>query len=237
MSDESVESFFSAMVAYVRLADDGAGALAALALLGPSPSGEARLALYQRLLSRQREVVIEGFYPATQRALGMVDRRLWPAILREFCDSTEPDSPFPIDYAGKFASYVERAVLDSNRTLPIPSVAAELTDYEWLCVAVTRARGENRGEGVSWHIREYTRNISGFVRLSAELDSSVQFPEDIAETIVVFCSSSTLRAQVMPVTADIMLALASRVGHALPSGVPPERIAQIDQQLTALGVH
>ena len=103
------------------------------AVLGPSPSGTARLALYAKLVERQQREALESLFPATRRALDHVAPQAFRELSARFARSRRSATAHPGGLGAPFVAFLAdpaHAAWIAEHAAGAAPWCAELADFE-----------------------------------------------------------------------------------------------------------
>jgi hypothetical protein len=204
------------------------------AVLGASPSGTSRLAGYRTLVRRQRELLLQTFYPATERGLEDFAPGSFLSIARELERAHPPTSGDPNRFAEPLPDVLERAAADGRA----PAWAAEVADLE-LCHYHARfgeRPADRRDPGVdrTLFVRRYTHDVLAYLhRALGGACGRVAAPEPAPITIVVCRPLDEDDPFVFHPSVAGLCALAARAGEVVPGGAGPAELVAAERQLVA----
>ena len=209
--------------------------------LGPSPSGTARLALYAKLVGRQRRDVLDSLFPAVRHACASVRQGLWDELTRAFVRAHPPRHWEPNRLGEPMAEFLARQHQGDSS---IPGYLEELADYAYIRFAVATATPAADGVGLdrTLFVRRYEHDVVAFTRAvkgttSAEWPSS---PAASACTLIVAWSTTALGVIELHPSLATLAAIGRRLGDdraALRADAPSENeVDRADHDLVVRGV-
>lgn len=234
----ALETFFEAIWPFMQRR---AGVGETVAALGPSPSGNARLALYPELVRRQQRGVLDRFFASVRAACEAYQPKLWDRLVEAFILETAPRHWEPNRYAEPFPAFLEaRRKLEPS----LPPVLLELADFAWIrfsAMIAEHSGGSDPELGRAVFVRHYTHEIPKYALAvedgSSKLDGS---PERSPCTVLVCRSRHTARLEIVRPSLVALIALRRR---EMPNGPLqlPDRLTEVevdreDAALVELGV-
>jgi hypothetical protein len=144
------------------------------AVLGHSPSGSERFAVYAKLVDRQFRGAIESFFRAALTACRAWENQTCAILLDEFMTSHRPHTWSPIDAALPLANFLQRR--------GVPDDINELADFACTRHTVLTTPRATSTEAIA--IRSYTHDIAEFVRRVDEGTVTGERPAAKPTTIV-----------------------------------------------------
>lgn len=183
--------------------------------LGPSPSGERRLAVYPRLVSLDWIGVIDKLYEATRHAIEAHRPGTW-ARLRAELGRTHPPEHWDInDYGRPFPDWIA-AKRESGENLP-PFIE-QLADFEWLEFITWTAADSAATTKVepTLAVRQYSYAVPAFAR-AVRRGESPDPPAQKPTTVAIYRRPDTLLVHVFYLSMAGLLVLALAAGEVTES--------------------
>jgi hypothetical protein len=234
----SLETFFESMLPFL---EGRVGVAQTVRALGPSPSGNARLALYPKLIRRQKRSVLDGFFASARAACDALAPRLWDRLIDQFIDQVAPAHWEPNHYAQQLLVFFTEK---QGLTASVPPVVLELGDFAWIRFSAMIAelpQGTDLSIGRALFVRYYANEVAKFA-LAVE-DGSAQrgaLPEASACTLLVCRSRHNNRLEIVRPSLGALMALRRREAPTeplrLPHGLLETDVDREDAALVTLGV-
>jgi hypothetical protein len=240
----SLAAFFAEMRPFLAGQREATQVLGAL---GPSPSGEARFALYATLVARQRRGLLDQLYPAVRQHAELLRPGLWAELCAAYERQHLPTHWEPNRFGEAFSTFLaerrEATAADPDAT-PLPSYLEEMADFLWLryqCgVALSGTDAADTGFDRSLFVRSYEHDVLSLVRakeprLPEGPPSPTPFP------VLVCWSHTTARVFVTRPSLAVLFTLGRRLGH-LPASAPrppaltDALLGEAQEQLESWGV-
>jgi hypothetical protein len=212
--------------------------------LGPSPSGNARLALYPEFIRRQKRNILDSFFSATRAACDAARPGLWNTLAESFVQETAPTHWEPNHYAEVFLKFL------TKRQSEDPSMRAyfvELAEYAWTRFAAMIARhpeGLDPGVDTAIFVRQYSIDVESYSH-AAEASPPVTSGTGVSEPIEIPCTLLICRSRISHRLTIVRPSLAALIALrkrevpegmlTLPAGLTPEAIDAEDAALVVLG--
>ncbi len=198
-------------------------------LLGPSPSGTERLALYPRLVRRQWTGTIDHFFRALARALELVAPGAFPAMRDAYLEAHPPASWEPNENLRAFTPFVKSRA-------GIPPWAPEMADYAWSRFLAMHADVVSGDVGLerAIFVRHYTHDVVATSLANESATGGASVPR-LAPGTFVFARHVT-RGHLVTLTPSVaaLFALLRAAGETLPP-LPDGLFAEdLDRELVAL---
>jgi len=234
----SLDAFFANMLPFL---EGRVGVAETVQAIGPSPSGNARLALYPKFIRRQKRSVLDGFFASARAACDAHAPMLWNRLTDEFINSVAPQHWEPNHYAGQLLTFL---TAKQAQTAAIPPAVLELVDFAWIRFSTMNAappQGTDLAIGRALFVRYYANEVAKFA-LAVEDGSALRgaVPEAFACTLLVCRSRHSMRLEVVRPSLGALVALRRREApHApvqLPRGLCEADIDREEAALVTLGV-
>jgi hypothetical protein len=210
--------------------------------LGPSPSGNARLALYPEFIRRQKRNVLDSFFRATRAACDAASPGLWHTLAEVFVRETPPTHWEPNHYAELFLNFMIKRQSEDPSVKPC---FVELAEYAWTRFAAMIAKhpeGLDPGVDTAIFVRQYGFDVERYSQAAEESASvlSVSEPAQSPCTLLICRSRISQRLSIVRPSLAALIALRKRevpdATLTLPAGLTPEAIEAEDAALVLLGV-
>jgi hypothetical protein len=235
----SLDEFFVAMLPFL---ERRATAQDAERILGSSPSGSARFALYPEFLRRQKRSILDGFFRATRFACDSIRPKLWNEVVEDYLRAVRPSHWEPNHYAEPMLAFLKQWQKPNHPALP--EFVHELADFAWIRFASMIAEHPEDGGphvGTAIHVRQYTHEVHHY-SIAAE-DETLKpgaLPEPTSCTLLVGRSRLAARLKIVRPSVAALFALHLRQTPGaqvkLPAGLTLEDIANEDAALVQLGM-
>lgn len=217
----SVAHFFDTLGAFLVRGEGDVDA--ALATLGPSRSGRARVALYRELVDAQHHRALESSFPRLRRALEARCAGSFAALATRYLVEHRCHAPHPGALGALLPAFVEREAADA--ALDIPGWAAELADLERLTFELAcsplRFDPEHDRLNVVHATRLYRHDVVRFARTP-----STPAPERRDTAVIVFRHPRTHHVRYFTAGPSHLVVLGLETGELDASA--SERIASDD---------
>jgi hypothetical protein len=211
------------------------------ARLGASPSGSRRLALYQKLVARQRALLLSSLFPGVRSLAQQLDAGLWEELVDAFSAEHPPTHWDPNRFGEPFGDFIAAR---REKGAKLPAYLEELADYYWVEYHVMVAPRPTPDDGVGLDhtlcVRHYTHDVRGFA-LAFSRGESPPPPEARSQPLVLCRSRTTEQLFVLHATAAAFAVLGRRTGpdplagRVLP-GLDPATLQAVERELVAWGV-
>ena len=207
--------------------------------LGPSPSGDARLALYPKLIHRQKRGVLDHFFAAARAACETHARGTWDLLAEAYVAAVPAFHWEPNHYAEPMRAFVD----GDARGKALPPCVPELMDFAWIRFAAMNAApptANDPGIDRALFVRHYAHDVAAYTKAVEERGEAPRLPPAGACTLLVARSVRTQRLEIVRPSLAALVALRHREAPAeplpLPGGLTAAQVAQEDAALVELGV-
>jgi len=213
-------------------------------LLGPSASGDARLALYPELVRRQKRGILDHFFASARAVCVAHHPQLWDNLAEAYILEVAPDHWEPNHYAKRMYSFLEAR---QQTKTPVPAAVLELVDFAWIRYAAMLAAhptgfaASGSALGQALFVRSYSHEIPNFALAVEGGDRAVgSRPEPASCTVLICRSRHTQRLEIVRPSLAALLALRRRDAPEAPLSLAPgisySDVVREDQALVDLGV-
>lgn len=177
------------------------------AVLGPSPSGTARLGIYATLVDRQQQAALEALYRATLVAARSWDREACAELCAGYLRAAPPSHWAPAVVAAPFSDYLEPH--------GAPTDVVELADFARTRYEVLSAPAGDRGADLA--VRHYTHAVREFTFAVEHEHRASGRPDAVASTWLFGRHRDT--ADLVLITPSLATLI---VAHVLAEGWSPD---------------
>jgi Putative DNA-binding domain len=234
----SLDTFFDAIWPFMERRTDVAEATR---LLGPSPSGSARLALYPEFIRRQKRDLLDHFFASVRSACMTLDSTLWERVAEDYVREVAPRHWEVNHYAGPFVDFLEAR---QTHDAAVPEYLVELADFAWIrFLSMIAEHPESQGTalGSAFFLRHYTHEIPVYARAAERRYLRTgTLPDAVPCTVLVGRSRKAPRIVILRPSLAALVALRRRevpdAPQLLPDGISDEDVATEDAALVEKGV-
>jgi hypothetical protein len=222
----ALEGFFAEMSA---LLSGQRSAAACEAVLGPSPSGTERLALYVKLVERQHQAALDSLFRAALVAAATWDRARTNELRASFFRAVPPAHWSPATVAAPFAAYLAAQ--------GAPADVVELADFALVRHEVLRAPLSDAVDGLA--VRHYTHAVREFTLGVDTGEITAGRPAPTASTWLLARHRATAELVLIVPSLATLVALQVIADGAWSPELPPvarSEVAEAAQFLFAQGV-
>jgi hypothetical protein len=198
-------------------------------LLGPSPSGTARLALYPLLVRRQATGLVDHFFRALAAALELDTPGAFARLRDAYLVAHPPKSWEPNENLRAFPAFV-------TAWHGAPSWAREMADYAWarfVAMHADRVPGDVGLERAVF-VRHYTHDVSAASRANESTTGASRTPRLAPETLVFARHAAEGNLVTLTPSVAALFALLDASGEVLPPLPPGVTEADLALELAAL---
>ena len=200
-------------------------------LLGPSPSGTARLALYPLLVRRQATGLVDHFFRALAAALELDTPGAFARLRDAYLVAHPPKSWEPNENLRAFPAFV-------MAWHGAPLWAPEMADYAWarfVAMHADRVPGDVGLERVVF-VRHYTHDVLAASRANESTTGASRTPRPAPETLVFARHAASPWRHLVTLTPSVaaLFALLGASGEVLPPLPPGVTEADLALELAAL---
>jgi hypothetical protein len=232
----ALSEFFAAIEPFLAGRSD-IGAVTAR--LGPSPSGAARLALYPKLVHRQKRSVLDHFFAAARAACEVHARGSWDALAEAYVAAVPAVHWEPNHYAEPMRAFAGTGAHAEG----LPSSIADLLDFAWIRYVAMNAApvtADDPGLERAVFVRQYAHDVVTYSKAVEERGEVGGSPASGPCTLLVARSLRTHRLEIVRPSLGALVAVRHREVPdeplRLPGGLTREQVALEDATLVALGV-
>jgi hypothetical protein len=198
-------------------------------LLGPSPSGTARLALYPLLVRRQATGLVDHFFRALAAALEVDTPGAFARLRDAYLVGHPPKSWEPNENLRAFPAFV-------SAWQGAPSWAAEMADYAWARFVAMHADRVSGDVGLerAVFVRHYTHDVLAASRANESTTGASRTPRPAPETLVFARHAAEGHLVTLTPSVAALFALLGASGEVLPPLPPGVTEADLALELAAL---
>jgi hypothetical protein len=232
-----LDRFFEAMLPFL---ERRASVEETVRVLGPSPSGNGRLALYPELVRRQKRSLLDHFFAAVRAACEAHEPGLWERLAEEYVRELAPRHWEPNHYAEPMLAFLAAR---QERSGALPPAAFELADFAWVrfsAMIAAHPEGADPAIGRALFVRHYDHDVATYaLAVESGAPRPAPGPERVATTLLVCRSRRSGRLEIVRPSLAGLVALRRREAPdeppRRPRGLTEDDVAREDAALVELG--
>lgn len=208
------------------------------ARLGESPSGSARMKVYDWLVGADASVILTGIFPSVANVVRRLEHTLWPELTDAY-RAAHPATHWEIGRFGEHFAEFLRKRADPR----LPPFLSELADFHYTKYQAADAHrpGDDAVMDVTVFVRQYTHAVPQFALAIEGGDRDTELPAPNPTIVLIYQAIESLRPRVFYPSIAGLLALASRTGsgdqmRARFPDVSDDQIAAAERKLVAAEV-